>query len=205
MNILDTARAAVRHIMKTVAIVLNKLSGGKISPNFVTLTSLLAHIPIAVFIAYDKHELAAVLLIVFGLFDTLDGELARLQKRASSRGMVLDATSDRFKEVILYSGAAYSLVLNSRPFMAVWAVLACGASLSVSYVKAKGETAVKDSNLSPSEINRLFADGFLRFEIRMAILVFGLLFSQLAIAIVVIAVLSTFTALGRLIRIMEKL
>lgn len=205
MNLLDTARDGVRAGMRRIARGLNALSGGKVTPNTVTLFGFAMHIPIAYLIAVEQGYWAAGLLVVFGLFDALDGELARLQGKASSAGMVLDASTDRMKEVLLYTGAAYALVSSSNPKHAVWAVAACGASLCVSYVKAKGETAVQDSKLTPNQINRLFADGLMRFEIRMLVLIIGLVANQLAVAIAVIAVSATLTAFSRLIRITRKL
>jgi phosphatidylglycerophosphate synthase len=202
---LDACRAVVRVWMKSLARVLNTVSGGKLSPNTVTIVGLISHLPIAWLIATDHYWWAAGLLVTFGLFDALDGELARLQKRASSAGMLLDATTDRMKETVLYIGAAFSFINGPRPVFAVWAVAACGASLSVSYVKAKGETAVSGSNFTPNEINRLFQDGLLRFEIRMTLLVIGLLTGRLALAVILIAIFSTITAFDRLIKIMRKL
>lgn len=204
-SFLDTVRETVRSFMNGIARVLNKISGGKLSPNTITLFGLAMHVPIAILISGGKNELAAVLLVIFGLFDTLDGELARLQKRASAAGMLLDASTDRMKEVLLYTGAAYSFVALGHPHAAAWAVAACGASLCVSYVKAKGETAVKDTNLTPNEINRLFSDGLFRFEVRMFILVIGLLSNQVVLAVIVIAVCSALTAFGRLIKISQRL
>jgi phosphatidylglycerophosphate synthase len=204
-SVIDPVRKLVRLFMTRVAKDLDKLSGGRISPNMITIVGLLAHIPIAWLIATNQYVLAAILLIIFGLFDTLDGSLARLQKRDSLTGMLLDASTDRFKEVMLYAGAAYSFISLSQPYAAVWAVIACGASLSVSYVKAKGETAVAKSKLTATEVNRLFQDGLLRFEIRMFVLVIGLLSDRLILAVMVIAVLSTITALERLIKISRKL
>lgn len=202
---LDGVRELVRSFIRVIARGLNTMTGGAISPNFVTLTSLLAHAPIAWFIADQKYILAAILLIFFGLFDALDGELARLQKRASNAGMLLDASTDRMKEVILYSGAAFSFVSLGKPYMSVWAVVACGSSLLVSYVKAKGETAVKDARITPNEVNRLFQDGIMRFEVRMALLIAGLVINQLFAAVIVIAIGSWLTAVMRLIRIGKQL
>lgn len=165
------------------------------------------HIPIAILIALRHYNiLAAILLVIFGLFDTLDGETARLQGRASPRGMLLDASTDRMKEVLLYIGVAYALTLSNHPTTAVWAVAACGASLCVSYVKAKGEAAVASmKTIEHAKLNHLFKDGLLTFEIRMTILIVGLLCNQLVIAVAVIAVLATYTALQRLIRISRSL
>ncbi len=204
-KLLDSIRDAVRAVMLVIARGLNKISGGRITPNSITIIGLLSHIYIAWLIAQQSFIWAAGLLVVFGLFDALDGQLARLQHKASSAGMVLDATTDRMKEVLLYTGAAYALIQMGQSSAAVWAVSACGASLVVSYVKAKGETAVKDSTLTANEINRLFQDGFLRFELRMTILIIGLLFGYLGPSIVLIAILSWYTAFQRLYMIMKKL
>lgn len=202
---MDQIRTEVRKVMQHVAVGVNHASGGRISPNAITLTALVMHLPIAYLIATQHYYWAAGLLVVFGLFDSLDGALARLQKKASPAGMLLDASTDRMKEVLLYCGAAYSMVAVGRPGMTVWAVLACGASLCVSYVKAKGETAVAGGNLTPNEVNRLFQDGVGRFEVRMFVLIIGLLSGRVILAVIIIALLSTYTAFERLIKISRKL
>jgi phosphatidylglycerophosphate synthase len=203
--LLDAARERVRWLMAGVARRLNRLTGGRIHPNAITITALLAHLPIAWLIALQTNVPAAILLIVFGLFDALDGGLARLQNRVSNAGMLLDATTDRMKEVLLYSGAAYALAASGQVYMGAWAVAACGGSLLVSYVKAKGETAVAGGDLPASEVNRLFQDGLMRFEVRMTALIIGLFAGQLAPAIIFIAVGSWLTAFGRLLNISRKI
>jgi phosphatidylglycerophosphate synthase len=202
---LDFFRNLVRKFMQKLARVLNDVSGGRITPNFVTLTGLFAHLPIAWLIAQGYFGYAAVLLVIFGLFDALDGSLARLQGKAGNAGMLLDASTDRMKEVILYTGAAFALVTMNQAYWAVWAVSACGASIVVSYVKAKGETAVAGGKLTANEVNRLFQDGLGRFEVRMFLLVVGLLVGELGIVLVAITALSTYTAFERLIKITRKL
>lgn len=204
-NFLDACRNAVRGFMRVIANILNKLTNGKLSPNAITLVGLFMHVPIALLIANGYFGYGAILLVIFGLFDTLDGELARLQNRASAAGMLLDASTDRMKEVILYTGSAYALVGLGQSHATAWAVAACGSSICVSYIKAKGETAVKNTNLTANEVNRLFQDGLGRFEVRMFILVVGLLASQLLPALVLITAISTFTAFERLIKISRKL
>lgn len=205
MDLLDVIRNNVRKLMRLLAVGLNKLSGSKLTPNTVTIVGLLAHLPIAYLIATRHNLKAATLLVIFGLFDTLDGELARLQKRDSPAGMLLDASTDRMKEVMLYTGAAYAISSGVHSPFAAWAVVACGASLTVSYVKAKGETAVAKSNLSASQVNYLFADGLMRFEVRMAVLVIGLLTNRLITTLILIGIMSSATALTRLVKISRKI
>lgn len=200
---MDKPRNLVKSGMNVIAKGLNSATDGRVSPSAITIVGLLAHLPIAWLIATRHNNKAALLLVVFGLFDALDGSLARLQGKASNAGMLLDASTDRMKEVMLYTGVAYSLVAQGLPYWAVWAVVACGASLVVSYVKAKGETAVK--GMPANEVNRLFQDGLMRFEIRMLVLVVGLLSNRLPLALIVIAITSSLTAIGRLRSIMKKL
>lgn len=204
---IQAIKDAVRTGMRAIARWLNRVSGGHITPNAVTIFGFLMHVPIAVLIATSHPLRAAVLLVIFGLFDTLDGELARLQGTSSTQGMLLDASTDRMKEVLLYGGVAYVLASSSHPLNAVWATVACGASLCVSYVKAKGEAAVASGTkkIPHDVLNRMFKDGVLTFEIRMVVLILGLITGYLVVAVAVIAVLAGFTAFQRLITISKAL
>jgi len=197
----------IRAGMRVFAKFLNKATGGKLTPNSVTIIGTLMHIPIAFLIATEHFLWAALLLLIFGLFDTLDGELARLQNRSSVKGMLLDASTDRMKEAMLYTGIAYVLATGDHPASAAFAAAAVGASITVSYVKAKGEAAVASAGkeIPHHVLNRMFADGILTFEIRMVILLVGLLTGWLMAATAIIAVGASFTALQRLIRISNKL
>jgi len=202
---IDVIRARVRSFAYKIAKKLNVIFGGRISPNAITLIGLVMHVPIAWLIAQGNLTVAAILLVIFGSFDALDGALARLQKKSSNSGMLLDASTDRIKEVILYCGVAIFLADIGNATMAVWAVAACGSSLCVSYVKAKGEVAVPKQKFSPNEVNRLFQDGLGRFEIRMFLLIMGLLFSMLEYALIAITAISTYTVFERLLKIIRKL
>jgi CDP-diacylglycerol--glycerol-3-phosphate 3-phosphatidyltransferase len=202
---LDAVRAVVRSLARRLAHGLDWASGGKLTPAMITLLSLAGHVPIAWLIATNRFMWAAALLVVFGLMDTLDGELARLQTRANSAGMLLDASTDRMKEALLYTASAYVFVSLDRPYMAAWAVAACGGSMLVSYIKAKGETAVFTKSTDHHTINYLFADGLMRYEIRMFVFLMGLLSGRLILAVIILAVLTWLTALNRLLKITQYL
>src|SRR5688572_18929654 len=96
--LLEACRRLIRAPLRIIARWLNHVSGGRLSPNAVTLTSLAMHLPVTWLVASQKLLLAAILLVIFALFDALDGELARLQNRTSLSGMLLDSTADRMKE-----------------------------------------------------------------------------------------------------------
>lgn len=196
--------------MLVVAKWLNRVTGGRLSPNAVTIVGLLAHIPIAYLIATDSWPLAALLLLIFGLFDTLDGDLARLQKVDSPAGMLLDSTTDRMKEIILYIGIGYGLVSYAKSaqeaaITTAFIAAACGGSVLVSYVNAWGEVVMASAGLQKHKINQAFRGGILRFEVRMFLLIFGLVTGWLESVVIVIAILAWFTALERLYNITKRL
>lgn len=200
-KLLDTCRELVRSAMRQVAKILNTLSSGKISPNMITFTGLGAHVVIAWLIAARHPIWAAGLLVIFGLFDTLDGEMSRLQNRATKMGMLLDSISDRAKEVLLYVGIAYFFIELDHPYVAVWAVAACGVSLLVSYVNAWGEAVRTNHGETAHKINKSFRIGIMSFEIRMFLLVVGLITSLLPEMLVIITVLGAITTVERFLGI----
>jgi phosphatidylglycerophosphate synthase len=202
---IEAVKQAVRLMMHEVAKALNSVSGGRLTPNAVTLTSLLAHAPIAWLIAQQRYYWAAAGLIIFGLFDTLDGELARLQKRESARGGLLDSVTDRMKEVMLYAGAAWAIIAQTgHAYLAVWAVAACGCALLTSYVNAAGDVAMHKLGRQHAA-NKAFRGGLFPFEIRMLVLLLGLLTGWLAAAIIIIAIGAGITAVSRLLRVLKTL
>jgi len=201
-------KSFVRRGVNRIAVWVNRVSRGRITPDSVTLFGAAMHVPIALAIAFDRPYWAAGLLVVFGLFDALDGSLARLQERASTSGMLLDASTDRVKEAVLYSGVAYLFVEQGQPAWAVASVtLALGASIIVSYVKAKGEAAIASVGhvIPHAKLNRMFADGWFPFEVRMSLLVIGLVSGWLLAAVIVIAVGASVTIVQRMILINRAL
>lgn len=197
--------------MRSIARGLNWLTKGKLHPNVVTFIGFLMHIPIAYLIGQGELVWSAILLIIFGLFDTLDGELARLQNRSSSLGMLLDSVSDRMKEVLLYMGVGYYLVTTAFQadkdvgYFALVTIAACGGSLLVSYVNAWGEAVLTRAQKAQHQVNQAFRTGLMKYEIRMFLLVVGLLFDWLLTVVVIIALLSWTTALERLFNVSRRL
>ena len=201
MKLVDAVVAQVKKSMVLVARLLNAATNGYIRPVHITILSLVGHGLVIWALLADRPLKAAVLIIVFGLMDSLDGAIARLQKRASLQGMFFDAVSDRVKEVMIYSGLAVFLVHQGRPELGWLAVAVAGSSLLVSYIKAKGEMAFAGSGLDPQKLNRLFSDGLARYEIRMFILIVGLVSSYSPVALVILLCLNGFTASVRFSKI----
>jgi phosphatidylglycerophosphate synthase len=195
-RMLETLRNAVRSVFARIARGLNNATGGKLSPNVITLFGLFMHLPIALLIASGDFVSAAIMLVIFGLFDTLDGALARVQNSTSKFGMLLDSVTDRMKEILIYIAIAYYFVSVHEPNFAIWAVAACGVSLLISYVNAWGEAVGKDTKPTHTT-NKTFRTGIMSFDVRMFTIILGLAFDQLDIALVVIVALGSITAIER--------
>lgn len=202
---LDTLRSSVRAGLRQVARLLDKLSGGHITPNSITYTSLIGHIPVVYLIATGEFIAAAVLLVVFGLMDTLDGELARLQHRASNKGMFLDSVTDRIKEVMLYIGLGWYFVAQHDPYYAVWAIAACGIAVIVSYLNAWGEVVTAGLPSEKHTTNKAFRNGFMSYDVRIFFIVLGLLVGLPDVAVIAIAVLSSTTVIQRFRNVYRRL
>lgn len=199
---IDTMRNYIRSKITILAKLLNKLSGGKITPNSITIIGLLAHIFIAYLIADGYYTISAILLIVFGLFDSLDGALARIQKTESKKGMLLDSITDRLKEVIIYASLAFVLVNQGHSLAVIWVVLACGASLIISYINAWGEVV----NIGKShQLNKQFRLGFMSYDIRVFTVVIGLFTGYIYQSIIFITIFGFWTAGVRFAGVIKNL
>lgn len=204
--IVQPIRSAIRGFTDKVAVQLNRFSNGKVSPDAVTLVGLVMHIPIAILIVIQQNVLAAILLIVFGLFDTLDGALARAQNHSFARGVLLDSSTDRMKEVLLYTAIAYSIIeYSGHPLQAVWVVTACGCSLLTSYVNAWGDAVMARFQVQNHVSNTSLRGGLMPFEVRVFVIVVGLLTDHLFVAILLITLGAAYTVFERMYRIFNKL
>ncbi len=207
---MNKIKIKVRSLIAKFAKLIDHFSAGQITPNFVTYFGLVGFLLVGYLIIVNQNILAAIFLIIFGLFDTLDGELARLQKSDSTKGMLLDASTDRLKEIILLAALAFQIVSRyhqHQPIDALVVVLALGTSILISYVKAKGEAilASQDKNISHQKLNRIFGGGLMSYEFRTVIVIVALFFNLIIPALVVIIVLGTYTYLFRFFKIMKYL
>lgn len=201
----DAFRNFNRGLLNQVAVGINKISSSKVTPNSITVLSLVAHFPLAVLLATHHNYWAAGVLFFFGLLDAVDGPLARIQNASTSKGMLLDSITDKIKEVLVYIGLVYAFIDGPLLYYAVWAVAACGVSLLVSYVNAWGEAMMAKQKLGGHKVNQTFRTGLMTYDVRMTVLWVGLLANHPHYSVVFIAVVSLFTALGRAKAIMRSL
>jgi len=206
---IEKIKTVIRGIMSEVAKLLDMMTNGFIRPWHVSAVSFFGHVVVLLALSEAMFTEAAVLLIGFGLLDALDGAVARHQGSASTRGMLLDSTSDRLKEALIYAGLAYYFATITSPLGALYSALALGLSVSVSYVKAKGEVSLleqaqaKDKKIK--NINREFGAGIFSYEVRMFVLVVALLAHQPLYGVLVVAGGSLLTFAARFHEVATRL
>lgn len=80
-------------------------------------------------------------IILFGgLFDMIDGRLARVGRMESRFGALYDSVLDRYSELVMFLGICYYLVAQSYFLSSLFAFIAMIGSIMVSYVRARAES-----------------------------------------------------------------
>lgn len=160
------------------------------SPNSISLLgagiSLLAG-----FLFYSGHPfIAGISVILSGLMDIIDGQVAKISNRETRSGGVLDSTLDRYSEIFIYMGISLLYFKKGDILTSFIAIIALLGSMLVSYVRARAEGAgipLKTGLIQRAErFVFISAGGILGVEI-------------LKVFLYIIALVSHITAIQRLI------
>jgi len=116
----------------------------RVHPNALTTVGTLVLVGSAVAFGTGLVRLGGGLLLLSGIFDMLDGRVARGGELQSKFGAFYDSTLDRIGEAALFGGIAVFFLHGGVPaFLQGWAVsltvLGLSASLIVSYTRARAE------------------------------------------------------------------
>lgn len=120
-----------------------------LTPNAVTTIGLLLNIGVAVIFVLGAEEgnrgelsyvgWAGALILFAGLFDMLDGQVARLGNMSSKFGALYDSVLDRYSELVMFLGICYYLVGHHYFLSSLFAFIALIGSMMVSYIRARAE------------------------------------------------------------------
>ncbi len=120
-----------------------------LTPNVVTVIGFLLNIGVAVIFILGaektvRNDLSHVgwaggLILFAGLFDMLDGQVARLGKMSSSFGALLDSVLDRYSELFMFLGICYYLISHHYFISSLLAFIGLVGSMMVSYTRARAE------------------------------------------------------------------
>jgi len=191
MNLIDIRRNLAYRITIPVVRILSK-SG--ITPNALTFINLALNVVAAYVIATGHFLLGGVLVLVAGLFDLLDGALARFTKQTTRFGAILDSVADRISEAAILCGLLIWYIPQeeaSLEIVLIFVVLI--GSFLVSYIRARAEGLGWQCQVGL----------FTRAE-RVIVLAIGLLINQIFIALCVLVIFVFITVVQRLVYLWKQ-
>ncbi len=167
----------------------------KVHPNTFTTLCLLAGIYSFFLFSVGSIRLGSLMIILSGIFDNIDGKLARKSGKVTKFGALYDSTMDRYSETFIFFGIAYFFIKNHLYLTSIAVAVSLGGSLMISYVRARAESLGFDCNIGLLQrAERIVLLGILGF-----IHLYGLI-----AAIWIIAVLSHITVIQRIIYVWKK-
>jgi phosphatidylglycerophosphate synthase len=179
-----------------------------ISPNGMTVVAMLIGGAAGLSVATGRFALGGWLFVLSGILDTFDGRLARVKQRVTTAGAAFDSLLDRYADGAMLMGLAYY-------FRTSWALIPALAAMfgtaMVSYVRAKAES-----------VGVPMKDGLMQRPERVLTLGLAVVLSPCvealwpaagghpsqrlaAIGVVILAVTSNTTAIGRIVRLLTAL
>src|SRR5882724_9256161 len=173
---------------KIIELIVRALALSRIHPNVLTFLGLLINIVAAFLLAAGHFQAAALVVIGAGVFDMVDGRVARETNRVTRFGGFFDSVLDRYSDLALFMGLLVYYATINRFFYIVLTAIVMTGSVMVSYARARAELTIPKCKV-----------GFLERPERVVLIIIGALFDRMAPVLWVIAVLSNLTVIHRMI------
>src|ERR1700749_3348201 len=125
---------------------------------------------------------AGLVIIGAGIFDMVDGRVARQTDQVTIFGAFFDSVIDRYSDVVLFFGLLVFYARGNRFFYVVLAAFVMVTSLMVSYTRARAEALIGQCKV-----------GFMERPERIVLVIIGALFNRMAPVLWILAVISTIT------------
>jgi CDP-diacylglycerol--glycerol-3-phosphate 3-phosphatidyltransferase len=158
-----------------------------VNPNILTFTGVLISLWAAFEFGYGNLFRGGLIIILAGLFDMLDGEVARVSKSETRFGAFYDSVIDRYSDTIILQGL---MVHYAREQMLGYVVLVgvvfMGAVLT-SYARARAESIIPSCKV-----------GFMERPERIVLLIIGGLANRMEAVLWILAVLGNWTVFDRI-------
>jgi CDP-diacylglycerol--glycerol-3-phosphate 3-phosphatidyltransferase len=169
------------------------LSKTGLTPDILTWIGLFINIIAAAMVATNHLLIGGILVLFSGLFDMLDGALARYTNKTTLFGALLDSTFDRISEALVLIGILI-LYINGEHALEILLIFGVMvASFLISYIRARAEGLGIECK----------AGLFTRAE-RVIILALGLMVNQVLITLIVLAVFTFITVIQRLVHVWRQ-
>jgi len=167
----------------------------RVTPDVLTLIGFVCNLGAATLFGMDEYRWGGFMVLFAGLFDLLDGQVARAGRTESKFGALLDSTVDRYSEIVVWFGLAVSFIRLGSLWTSSALFFALAGSLMVSYVRARAEGLGEECKVGlmqrPERVIALGVGGFVG--------TIGLTFAAWAIAI-----LANITVIERVIHVRRQ-
>ena len=164
------------------------LALSKIHPNVLTFIGLLINIWAAWLFSGGKLFAAGMVVVGASVFDMVDGRVARATNQVTRFGGFFDSVLDRYSDLALFMGLLVYYASINRYFYIVLTAIVMAGSVMVSYTRARAENSIPKCKV-----------GFLERPERIVLIMIGALFNRMAAVLWVIAILSNWTVVHRMI------
>jgi CDP-diacylglycerol---glycerol-3-phosphate 3-phosphatidyltransferase len=173
---------------RIIRVIVRALALSKINPNVLTFFGLVINMAAATFLAVGNFRTAGCVIIFAGLFDMVDGRVARETNRVTRFGAFFDSVLDRYSDIALLVGLLVYYGTINRPSYVVLTAIVMAASVMISYTRSRAENFIPTCKV-----------GFLERPERIVLLIIGALFDRMAPVLWVIAVLGNLTVIHRMV------
>lgn len=173
---------------KIIRLIVRALALSRINPNVLTFLGLVINIVAATYLAIGEFRTAGCIIIFAGLFDMVDGRVARATNQVTRFGGFFDSVLDRYSDLALLVGLLVYYGTINRPSYVVLTAIVMTASVMISYTRTRAENIIPTCKV-----------GFLERPERVVLLIIGALFDRMAPVLWVIAVLGNLTVIHRMI------
>jgi len=181
-------RAIGSFFEKIILLIVRALALSKIHPNVLTFIGLVINIGAAALLASGQFRWAGAAIIGAGLFDMVDGRVARETNRVTRFGGFFDSVLDRYSDLFLLMGLLVWYGSINVPFYVVLTAVVMTGSVMVSYTRARAENSIPTCKV-----------GFMERPERVVLLIIGALFDRFPEVLWVIAALANLTVVQRMV------
>jgi CDP-diacylglycerol--glycerol-3-phosphate 3-phosphatidyltransferase len=172
---------------KVIRLIVRGLALSKIHPNVLTFIGLLINIVAATLLAIGRFRAAGFVILGAGIFDMVDGRVARETNQVTRFGGFFDSVLDRYSDIALLIGLLVYYGTINRPWYVVLTAVVMAASVMTSYARARAENTIPSCKV-----------GFMERPERVVLLIIGALFDRMAPVLWIIAVLGNITVIHRM-------
>jgi CDP-diacylglycerol--glycerol-3-phosphate 3-phosphatidyltransferase len=162
-----------------------------VSPNVVTVLGTILVALGAFLVIRQQHVIGATLLIGGGLFDLIDGAIAKSMNVQTKKGAFLDSTTDRLSDGVVFAAVVWIMIDN--PLGLSLALVAMVLGFLVSYIKARAEALGFTCDVGIAE----------RAE-RVTLIAVGLFLNVLVPMLWVLVALSVVTVVQRFVHVYNQ-